>query len=118
MLEGFNERMKHIAIFSPILRLEQPVKFKELPIPTIAFYILLYMLENKLAFNKNTTKEELQYVILEVVQQYWNKGFTKAEADELEDWLVSKIFETEGKLTHLRIMISIKEKKNLLFSSN
>ncbi|PHC83062.1 hypothetical protein COF42_25355 [Bacillus wiedmannii] len=97
MLEGFNERMKHVAMFSPILRLEQPTNFKELPIPTVALYILLYMLENKLAFNKNTTKEELQYVILEVVRQYWNKDFTKAEAEELEDWLVSKNLRNRGK---------------------
>ncbi|MFP3636027.1 hypothetical protein [Bacillus sp. SIMBA_033] len=97
MLEGFNERMKHIAMFSPILRLEQPMKFKELPIPTVALYVLLYMLENKLAFNKNTTKEELQYVILEVVRRYWNEDFTKAEADELEDWLVSKKLRNRGK---------------------
>lgn len=97
MLDGFNERMKHIAMFSPILRLEQPTKFKDLPIPTVALYVLLYMLENKLAFNKNTTKEELQYIILEVVRQFWNKGFTKAEADELEDWLVSKNLRNRGK---------------------
>jgi hypothetical protein len=97
MIEGFSERMKHIGMFAPILRVEQPKKFNNLPVPTIALYVLLYMLENKLSLNQNTTREELQFEMWEVVKHNWDALFTLAEAKELEEWLVTKHLRNQGK---------------------
>ncbi|MFF2876143.1 hypothetical protein ACFVR2_07455 [Gottfriedia sp. NPDC057991] len=97
MLEGFTERMKHVGMFAPILRVENPSKFKELPISSIVLYVLLYMLENKLSLNTSTTKEELQFEIYELVKHNWCPTFTTKEAIELEEWLVSKHLRNHGK---------------------
>jgi hypothetical protein len=95
-LRGFPERMKAMLIFQPLLNLANKQKFSEidglqLDLPSLGLSVLLFILENMLQSNRDSTHESISYFLRETISSAYGKSLTYDEALELTRMLVSEL---------------------------
>ncbi|WP_242313893.1 hypothetical protein [Bacillus cereus group sp. BfR-BA-01355] len=96
LFHGFDERMKNLSVFQPLLQLQSKNRFKEYPLISLGMAVLLYILENMLSENKPTTNEELTYFLQKILEESHKEGITFQEADELRIVLVDRYLRNNG----------------------
>ncbi|MCM3737885.1 hypothetical protein M3215_19380 [Bacillus cytotoxicus] len=87
---GFDERMKNLGVFHPLLQLQSKNKLKKYSSLSLGMAVLLYILENMLSKNKPTTNEELTYFLQELLDEAYE------EADEVRSVLVDEFLRNNG----------------------
>jgi hypothetical protein len=95
-LRGFPERMKALLIFQPLLNLAHKQKFSEidglqLSLPSLGLSVLLFILENMLQSNRESTYENISYFLRETIASAYGKSLTYDESFELTRMLVAEL---------------------------
>jgi len=93
---GFEERMRNIAVFFPILELNQKTKYPYPPIP-LGIAILLFILEDMLRGEKDCTYEKIAYFLQDLINTNFSEKITYETALELTQYLVREALMNRGR---------------------
>ncbi|MDD3653749.1 MAG: hypothetical protein PHO01_06140 [Desulfotomaculaceae bacterium] len=119
---GFGERMRNIAVFFPILELNQKNKYPYPPVP-LGVAILLYILEDMLRGEKDCTYEKIAYFLQDLIDNQFKEKITYDLAMEITQYLVREglmnrgrphaftypDFETEVEKTHRFHLVELED---------
>lgn len=96
ILQGFAERIENILVFSPLLELSQKTKYPY-SLPTLALAVMLYILEDMIRLEKNSTYENITRFLQELLSSYYGETLDYQEALELTYYLVRDGLMNRGK---------------------
>ncbi|WP_372661267.1 hypothetical protein [Cohnella sp.] len=93
---GFRERMKNLGVFSPILYMKDKIRFRELPLVSLAIAVMLYTLENML-MNRPTTTDGIHRFLKTTLWERCDIQLNNEEIDELREVLVDDFLRNFGR---------------------
>ncbi|MGM0508060.1 MAG: hypothetical protein ACQERZ_02720 [Fusobacteriota bacterium] len=96
MLEGFNERIKNIAVFKPIFELQQKRKY-DYPIMELGISVMLYIFDKMLQGDKSCTYQNIAYYLQDLLKDNFNKDLNYDEGLELAHHIVRENLMNYGK---------------------
>lgn len=96
IVKGFEERMRNIAVFAPILELNQKTKY-HYPAAPLGVAVMLYILENMLRGEKNCTYEKIAYFLQDLIHNQYKDNLTYEQAIELSYYLVREGLMNQGR---------------------
>ncbi|MDO7786879.1 hypothetical protein [Desulforamulus aquiferis] len=96
IFEGFEERMRNIAAFFPILELNQKTKYPYPPVP-LGVAIMLYVLEDMLRGKKDCTYEKIAYFLQDLINSKFKEKITYDLAIEITQYLVREGLMNRGR---------------------
>lgn len=96
IVNGFDERMRNIAVFSPILELSQKTKYSY-PLAPLGVAAMLYILENMLRGEKDCTYEKIAYFLQDLIVHYYEEKLGYNDALELAYYLVREGLMNQGR---------------------
>ena len=96
IFEGFEERMRNIAVFFPILELNNKTKYPYPPVP-IGVAILLFVLEDMLRGERDCTYEKIAYFLQELIEGQFKEKIPYELAMEITQYLVREGLMNRGR---------------------
>ncbi|RXT07776.1 hypothetical protein [Ammoniphilus sp. CFH 90114] len=95
IFQGFDERIRNIAVFMPLFDLRQ--KQHEYPLFPIGIAIMLYILEDMLRGEKDCTYERVAYFLRDLLEGHYEKSISYEEALELAYKVIREGLMNQGK---------------------
>lgn len=96
IFKGFEERMRNIAVFFPILELNQKTKYPY-PLVPLGIAVMLYILEDMLRGEKNCTYEKIAYFLQDLINSQFQEKIPYDSAMELTQYLVREGLMNRGR---------------------
>lgn len=96
MLGGIGERMNNIAVFSPIIELNQKTKY-HYNLPTLGIAVMLFILENMLRGEKNCTYEGIAFFLRHIIERQYSEEISQDDAQEMANFLVREGLMNNGR---------------------
>ena len=96
IIEGFEERLKNIAVFGPLFDLQNKTKY-DYSLVELGLAVLLYILEDMLLGNKDCTYRNLAYFLQDLIADHYQDQLDFEEALELTHYLVRDALMNQGK---------------------
>lgn len=96
IFEGFEERMRNIAVFFPIFELNQKTKYPYPPVP-VGVAVLLYILEDMLRGEKDCTYEKIAYFLKDLIESQFQEKISYDLAMELTQYWVREGLMNRGR---------------------
>lgn len=96
IVAGFDDRMSNIAVFQPILELEQKTRYTY-HLPTLGVAAMLFILEDMLRGEKNCTYENIAYFLRDVIERQYRDKLPYEEALNFAYFLVRDCLMNQGR---------------------
>src|SRR5690625_1413786 len=91
IFEGFSERVGRLALFAPLLELQQKQKYPEYDLQSLGICALLFILEDMLQGEIGSTYEEIAHFLRTLVEHYYGDRLTEDEAMALARFIVGAL---------------------------
>lgn len=96
IVQGFEERMNNIAVFAPLLNLQQKTKYPY-HLPSLSLAVMLFILEDMLRGEKNCTYENVAYFLKDLINRQYQDDLSYEEALNFTYYLVREGLMNNGR---------------------
>lgn len=96
IIEGFNERIRNIAVFAPLFELKQKRKY-DYSLMELGIAVMLFILEDMLKGERGTTYTQIAYFLQDLINEYYEDDPGYEQALDLSHYLVRECLMNEGR---------------------